>query len=248
VCSLKAKLCEARDIVPEIRTVHEGVVKVLVDSNGTQYGVTEAKEGIYDVEVHTLAIVKERIDRVYPDSKQMISVARDKTVKIDDLIEYVYLYKERRDFDGIALALDSLKKLPFYSNVYRSVIAPELTQRAKIQLIHRKDLVREFLIQCAVNKQVRLDYAQLWQVFYNKGYHIKDGMLHKLYYQPPELYCYDGLSSSPRPEYYCVVLSTFDHPMRTHFVYRGAFLVYYDHYKWVYNEGIQSLQVLEVSQ
>lgn len=241
---LRSKLLERREIDVVIRQDKDA--NVLMDSTGTQYGLTNIPDGLYDVNIHTLEPVRERLDRVYPDSKQMVSVTKDKTVSAKELVGYVCLYEDKQVFPGIKVALDTLKNLCYQSNVNRSVVAPELTQRQKIQFVHRKDLVREYLAQCAVDKCIELDYPSLWQTFYNKGVYIKDGMLHKMYYQPIELFFADNLSSAPRPGYACALLTSFDHNCRMYFSYRGAYLVYYDYYKWEYNEVTRKLNAIVV--
>jgi len=211
---------------------------IAMDSGGkTIHAVATVDNGCYDFSVNTMLPIKPRLDRVYADSAQQVEIIRRCAISLKELVLFVPVPRLRRLYKPFKIKLGSMDNFAESLNINKAVVAPNLTPKVPIRMVHRKDYVRAWLRQkedddgCVV-----INYHLLEKFFYDDYNYIRDGMLINLKYcpmNPFELSC--GFANYPKKNYEYVYLKTIDQRFAPYFAYRGRYLVFFDPLLWALN-------------
>jgi len=201
-------------------------------------------DGLYDFDVETNVVVRERKDRVFPDSAQALDVIRRCVVKYDDLDKYFHMNHDRRVFKDVRINVDPLSKFMEVMNngaikvphlCVRLNDKPEKPVNTKISLI-RRSLPNDPSFS---NGSVTLSKDIIERLCVKHGY-VKDGMLYNLgYWQPSSIVQWglQGIDNNPFKGCCCVVVDDIPDRFKPFFCYKGLYIVYYDPKLWMIAES-----------
>jgi hypothetical protein len=236
---VEVDLCQykiPRDLSCTLKKVGENYC----DANGSVHDVKRVPDDVDLIDVDMEGnFIKDRPDRVYPDSAQQIDVIRRCASTVEDVLRTFPL--ERVGFSNIPSAVSvSECSVSNEFNVSRAVPIPKYYGDTSGAL-RRSEFIKILFNSCRKRGKELISVREINVAVLANNYFVKDGNLYHLCYTPKRPYHSCGISNSPIPGYALLVLPPYSlsQELIPFFFYHGVVLLFYDPFKYAYQDDPQ---------